>query len=675
MISLAVDSLYYNMVGGDGPSKMILSNVHMICKPGTLTGIMGPSGSGKTTLLNVLAGRVKLDIESADTHLDAGRSQITGTVLLNGNAVGHTETREHSKYVMQRDELLGYLTVDETIRYCAYLKMRGEKRASQDAKAERVISDLGLQSCRHVLIGDEETKGVSGGQKKRVSVALELLTDPSLLFLDEPTSGLDSSLAFDVMKVLSRLAKQGKTIIATIHQPRPQIFEMLDNLLLLAEGQVIYHGPARDVSSYLATVGHPVPTGYSTSDFLLDLLTPNEKKSELTAQELSRPPSRIHSKLFDSKMTQLITGEASRLAVVGAPSLLQSTAKLRSMSIPTVDLPIRENEQCDIVGRPGLTQEEFAHLPMKYRNSTWYSDNIRTLTELEANPTPLPPIEKAELTEAALMFCSAVCVLLHRFVKERLRKPSTFVVQFITTAWMGFFCGFIWYQTPEPTVDNIDCNRFFALMGALGWNVLEVTWNIFSMIVAFPECRPLFNREVANKMYPPSAFYLARILSDLPFICCTACIHMLPAYWLVGYNTNSMTTFYFFISAIINSFCASGFILMMAAFSRSCTVSSVATAVGMVALSLNFGYFITVDAMPVFWRDLKYISWMYYSYTGIQLQLFKDDLEVLEVCSPELDTTQSAWRLVGLSVVLGIGFRMIGFVGLKYTNRRIGMES
>lgn len=659
MISLAVDSLYYNIAQRDRQSKLILSNIHMLCKPGTLTGIMGPSGSGKTTLLNALAGRVRTVLEPTDTPLVPSRTQLTGSILLNGHRATQEALRKYSKYVMQRDELLGYLTVEESIRYSAYLKMKGKTRKEQDAKVESTISELGLQSCRHVLVGDEELKGISGGQKKRVSVALELLTDPPLLFLDEPTSGLDSSLAFDVMKVLSRLAKRGKTMIATIHQPRPQIFQMLDNLVILAEGQVIYHGAAAQVTDYLNSIGYPVPTGYATSDFLLDLLTPDDRKSELPLYELERPPSRIHSKLFDEKMINYA-----------------ATAAVQPQRAPSIaTLEVSDDVRESIVGRPGLSQEALSQLPRLFAHSQWHADLMESLSEVEKNPSPLPITDKAQLKQAARIWVASVMVLWRRLTKRRLRQPSTFVVQFIVSAWMGLFCGLIWYQTPLASSDNVDCDTFNRLMGGLGWTVLEVSWGVFSMVVEFPDSRPLFNREVANKMYSPSAYYLARNLSDLPFICCTALVHVLLAFWLVGYGTNSVLTIYFILAAVVNAIASSGFMLMIATFSPSCTTSSVGASVGMVAVSLNFGYFISVDAMPAFWRGTKWISWMFYSYTGIQLEIFKNDLEVVASCTDYDDVSISPWKLLGFSIALALAFRFIGYFGLKYTNRRVGLES
>ncbi len=153
--------------------------------------------------------------------------------------------------VLQNDYLLPNLTVRETLRFAADLRLpRSMREADKSARVEEVILELGLKECANTRIGSDLVRGVSGGEKRRVSVAVQLLTDPSLLFLDEPTTGLDSFSALNLMEALVKLARQNRTIIVSIHQPRSDIFRLFDSVLLLSRGQPIYFGPRRRMVKY-----------------------------------------------------------------------------------------------------------------------------------------------------------------------------------------------------------------------------------------------------------------------------------------------------------------------------------------------------------------------------------------------------------------------------------------
>ena len=142
-------------------------------------------------------------------------------------------------YVMQDDILFSTFTCEEALKFAAKLRMNGS-RAEVSERVDKIIKELGLIKCRKTLIGGGLVKGLSGGERKRTSIGVELITDPSIIFLDEPTSGLDSFTAKRIVKMLDDLAGQGKAVISTIHQPSSDTFNEFDKLLLLAEGNIIY---------------------------------------------------------------------------------------------------------------------------------------------------------------------------------------------------------------------------------------------------------------------------------------------------------------------------------------------------------------------------------------------------------------------------------------------------
>jgi ABC-type multidrug transport system ATPase subunit/ABC-type multidrug transport system permease subunit len=219
-------------VGEGAGRKRILDDVSFTVYPTEFVGLLGPSGAGKTTLLMALIGYLRPAV---------GRTLVNGDDL----ATSYDRYRGAIGYVPQEDIIHAELTVFEALYYSAKLRLPPDTTDEEIyRRIDAILIDLEIEQTRHVRIGSPERKGISGGQRKRVNLALELLTEPSLLCLDEPTSGLASEDAANVMKLLRRLADGGRTILLTIHQPSPQVYRLMDNALYLADGEQVYYGPA-----------------------------------------------------------------------------------------------------------------------------------------------------------------------------------------------------------------------------------------------------------------------------------------------------------------------------------------------------------------------------------------------------------------------------------------------
>ncbi|KAI0160619.1 hypothetical protein GGR57DRAFT_388693 [Xylariaceae sp. FL1272] len=255
-------TLHFENVNYGLNGKAILSGIRGICHPGEITAIMGASGAGKTSFLDILARKNK-------------RGQSSGDFYVNGEKVTDTEFKSVVGFVDQEDTMLPTLTVHETILTSALLRLpRSMGRAAKEQRVYEVEKQLGIYHIRDSLIGSEEGKGrgISGGEKRRVGIACELVTSPSILFLDEPTSGLDAYNAFNVIECLVTLAKTYKrTVIFTIHQPRSNIVALFDRLILLAQGKTVYSGPFAHCQDYFDEVGYACPPGFNIADYLVDL--------------------------------------------------------------------------------------------------------------------------------------------------------------------------------------------------------------------------------------------------------------------------------------------------------------------------------------------------------------------------------------------------------------------
>eukprot|EP01135_Chromosphaera_perkinsii_P012333 Nk52_evm1s2640 gene=Nk52_evmTU1s2640 len=262
-ITITMEDLSYTVYvkkDGEKVGKELLKDVTGSIKPGMMTALMGPSGAGKSTLLDVIAGRKYV-------------GEISGDLLFNGK-----ERRKDFKricgYVEQKDILLGALTVRSLLLFSARLRLPAS--VSEEVKKERVeqvIEQLDLHNCADVIIGTAQTRGISGGQAKRVNIAIELITSPSILFLDEPTSGLDSATSVEVMKVVRGICDSGVSVVCTIHQPSTDIYNLFDRLLLLVAGQTVYLGPADEACGYYEGLGYTRPENSNPADFIVAVVS------------------------------------------------------------------------------------------------------------------------------------------------------------------------------------------------------------------------------------------------------------------------------------------------------------------------------------------------------------------------------------------------------------------
>lgn len=244
-----------------GNGKKILRNVTGKLMPGRVTAVMGPSGAGKTTFLNALAGK-------------ATGCVVTGSLFINGRPESIHSYKKIIGFVPQDDIIHGNLTVEENLWFSAKCRLPvNMRREDKVLIVERAIEALGLQSVRDSLVGTVEVRGISGGQRKRVNVGLELVMEPSLLFLDEPTSGLDSTSSLLLLKSLRREALAGVNICMVLHQPSYGLFKMFDDLLLLAKGgRTVYFGPVDEIEEYFSSLGIIFPDRVNPPDYFMDIL-------------------------------------------------------------------------------------------------------------------------------------------------------------------------------------------------------------------------------------------------------------------------------------------------------------------------------------------------------------------------------------------------------------------
>ncbi|KAK1637248.1 P-loop containing nucleoside triphosphate hydrolase protein [Colletotrichum phormii] len=255
--------------------KRIVDRVNGLVEAGEICALMGPSGCGKTTLLNVLAGR------------PTNASSVSGFVLVNGEKPSRSQFRQMSCFVEQEDALIGSLTVRETLLFTSRLSSTSSLPASERlARIDGLLNAFGLNEQANTIIGTPIRKGISGGQKRRVGVASQLITSPKIMFLDEPTSGLDSAASFEVISYLKTVAKRSNLIvIASIHQPSTSTFNLFDKLLLLSAGKTHYFGPVDNVVPYYESLGMPIPLQVNPAEHVLEMVNTDFVKDKREAAQ------------------------------------------------------------------------------------------------------------------------------------------------------------------------------------------------------------------------------------------------------------------------------------------------------------------------------------------------------------------------------------------------------
>ncbi|XWS33140.1 hypothetical protein CRYUN_Cryun22dG0053200 [Craigia yunnanensis] len=258
--------------------RHVLKDVNCKAKPGEILAIVGPSGAGKSSLLEIVAGK---------------RSSQSGSIFVNKSPIDKAQFRKISGYVTQKDNLFPLLTVEETLMFSAKLRLR-LPQTQLSSRVKSLIQELGLEHVAMTRVGDDRVRGISGGERRRVSIGVDVIHDPKVLILDEPTSGLDSTSALQIIDMLKVMAEtRGRTIILSIHQPGFRIVKLFNSILLLANGSVLHQGAVDQLGANLREIGLQLPLHVNIVEFAIESIEAIQKQrkgqQEVQAQVFSGP--------------------------------------------------------------------------------------------------------------------------------------------------------------------------------------------------------------------------------------------------------------------------------------------------------------------------------------------------------------------------------------------------
>lgn len=498
------------------PGKKILKGVSGHIQSGSMWAVMGGSGAGKSTFFNVLMGKTR---------------HTGGLIKVNGHPKDMAKYKKLIGFVPQDDIVLPELTVRENILHSARcrLPMTWKDRDIQ-AYVDALISCIGLSHVQHSLVGDANKPVVSGGQRKRVSIGMELAAAPMCIFLDEPTSGLDATSASSIMRLLKAITKLGVTTITIIHQPREQIFNGFDNILLLGLGSEIYAGPTLEAPVYFDSLGFTFPPRANPADIIMDIIN-GEGFEYRQDHAMSETPV---ARLIENWRTRH-QREAPGHHAAQPQHLLPEDA----YNTPAYDPP--EQSYHDVLAAPKrprpvsmistADQEAELKLTMKKRGASWY---------------------------AQMYYCCK------RSITQQVRLKNSFFFEIGTGAFAGGIIGLSAFTAEGQLFKGIYHGSFSIVSHAVNYSSAPQLGLLGAMAIGlaasapavkvFGEEKLIFNRE-ASSGHSMSAYYIGKMVSVLPrlFI---ANLHFSVFMGILA--TPIMSWFDMFVANLLYFFCVYG---------------------------------------------------------------------------------------------------------------------
>ncbi|ORX36133.1 hypothetical protein BD324DRAFT_630290 [Kockovaella imperatae] len=606
--TLHFSNLSYSLASG----KTVLSHITGTVRPGELLAIMGASGAGKSTLLDILARKAKT-------------GTVSGDMYVNGRDIPDEATfRRVVGYVDQEDTLLGTLTVYETVLLSALLRL--PRDMSHEAKVYRTLetmNELGILGIRDSRIGESGKRSISGGEKRRVSIACELVTGPSILFLDEPTSGLDSYNAYNVIDSLKTLARTyNRTVIFTIHQPQSNIVALFDRLVLLAKGQLVYSGESRRAADHFAKLGYECPPGYNIADYLIDVTVDASgdrkvKKGKANGHAPSssrseRDPENGFRRDVDSASDEDDSDASTQNLPVGikqkAQKLLGAFTSSSTPASPSEDL-VPEKLASIVLASRSSDDAKIVEAEIHRIQSGQTPNGVDSTRDVGEETDLLKGYQKAG-------YWTQFKLLSGRAFKNLYRNPLLMGTHYAVAIVVAFVCGFFFYKVTNdiPGFQN-RLGLFLFILSLFGFSTL-------SSLGIFANERILFMRERANGYYSPAMYFLSKILFDIiplrvipPFVLGSI------VYGLAGLNPEVSSFWKFIMTLVLFNLTASSIVLFLSVAISDLGLANLLGSLVMLYNLLFAGLLMNYDRVP---QGLKWMQTLSFFHAGYEALLVNE---------------------------------------------------
>ncbi|PWY97361.1 hypothetical protein BCV70DRAFT_67764 [Testicularia cyperi] len=531
-------------------SQRIIRNSSGRVEPGSMVAILGPSGAGKTSLVEILAGRDKIgSIEGSISRIEA--ADVFGQD-------GASSSRRLVGFVDQDDALPAYSTVKEALSMAAKLSL--PENVTSDEKTQivsRVLHQLGLESVANKRIGDANRRGLSGGERRRVSIGCALVARPRLLIADEPLSGLDAYSASQVTMAFRELAAGADvgstTVLVTVHQPSSDIFYSFDKIILMSSGAILYEGSPAESLPWCQRQGEACPIGHNVADHLLKIASLSSRSSHAAdgASQHGSPSGEKSNDHSPSSPTSRAGGDAGGSGSLGPASssaVAAGTAWARSLG------------------------------------------NGNTITT----------------------FMTQFGVLLKRAFLTAKRDPSGALAHNIGAAVIGLIVGGCFYQV------KLTIAGFQNRVGSMYFLFILLSFSALSAATSLAKARPLMMRERANALYGPSAWLVSYVLYDAALLrVIPAVILTVIEYWMVGLKPSAAYFFEFLLISVLFHIAMALYNMILSALIQDLSVAILFAGV-FILFNIGFGGFLlNLNELPAVFRWLQWICPMKYALEAV----------------------------------------------------------
>ncbi|XP_040286120.1 ATP-binding cassette sub-family G member 8 [Bufo bufo] len=597
-----------------GAKTSAMTNLNLKVTSGQMLAVIGNSGCGTTTLLDII------------TCKDEGGKIKSGQILINGKLSTKHLVKKSVAHVGQDDQLLPHLTVHETLSFIAKLRLpRWYSEQQRQKRVEDVIAELRLRQCANTKVGNAYTRGVSGGERRRVSIAVQLLWNPGILILDEPTSGLDSFTAHNLVITLSRLARGNRLVLLSIHQPRSDIFQIFDLVLLLSSGSTIYSGTAKDMVQYFSLIGYPCPRYSNPADFYVDLTSVNYRTKEEETETLER--TRSLAEIFWEKV------------------------------------------------------KDFDDFLWKV------NDGNRELPSSETSLVlPPAPMEKAinvdakdaeELPKGLHQFA----VLLNRHVSNDFRDLTTLLIHGFEAVLMALLIGFLYYGQGGNPLSIQDTIALLFMKGSLTPFAV-----VLDVVAKCHSERAMLFHELEDGLYSVTPYFFAKVIGELPEHIAFVVFYSVPIYWLANLNPGVDNFFLNFLLMWLVVYCSRAMALWMSALLPTLQISSFMSNAIFTASYLTGGFIIRLDTLWAVPFGISFVSFLRWGFAGLMQVQFTDityhyEIRNITISVPGkliIESLQSdAYPLYAsflLLIGISAGFLVLYYLALRFVKQKSSQD-
>ncbi|KAI9597712.1 P-loop containing nucleoside triphosphate hydrolase protein [Syncephalis fuscata] len=654
--------------------KTVLYNVNGTLESGKLTVIIGPSGAGKTSLLHVLAAQIN-------------SGTIYGSLYINGKSAESSDVHSVSGFVSQDNAIYPTMTVREAITMSVLLRCPEiVKKSERDAKVQQVIDTLGLNDASDTIYGDSYLRGISGGEKRRTRVAMELVTDPTVLFLDEPTTGLDTLAAYQLMQTLKDLTYNGKTVVVSLHQPSYEIYNLIDNIIFMAEGRVIYSGPTQDLVKYFGRVGLHCPIYSNPTDFLfLKIFHVHDNDLDIDVdysdqnvyhQHATAMPNRIGPGCI-GEFSSIVQSDCSSNNIIGSNAHANDPTDNLGLSKSLLDYSVQQRLQ--MLWNAWENSKEAKLLSIIPISKQLLEERIDERNSVHDKTPNIATNTYPKRVQAG--FYTQWLFLMQRGAKNVFRNPDLISVKVLQAVVVALLYIMAYWNLPSRAqqmqiMDYAGLFYFAAVM--LFMQVPVVT------VPEFYANRQTFIREYRDGYYNLPAYFVYNLTLNLPLNCIAPLVFSVIFYFAIGLNNELQKIIVFIFIAVLLGMAGYTFGLAATCFISRYEYAPASIFLIGTPMIMFGGLFTNLNGIPGWLAWMKWTSVIKYGFLSMMRNEWDGKLidcshSANTACIPDLGPV--IYRLYGIENdgnaaynILMLTVLFLGFIPLAYLGKYMSIR-